>query len=66
MTVKLCHCVITPYNDICSSQQGELNLTNLVLDEIFFMFSKVINDLNNFLKTSTSKGLTQIQYKISM
>ncbi len=63
MTVKLCDCVISTYSGICCSLQGEITLTKLVLDEIFFMSCIVINALKNFLKIFQSKGVTYIQSK---
>ncbi len=63
MTVKLCDCVIPNDNEICSSHQGGITLTKLVLDEIFFMSCNVIDTLKNFLKIFESKGLTCIQGK---
>ncbi len=62
-TVKLCDCDIPNYNVICSSQQGRIALTTLVLDDIFFMSCNVTNTLKKFLKIFESTGLTQIQVK---
>ncbi len=63
MTVELCDCVVSTYNEICSSQQGGITLTKLVLDENFCMFFNIINTLKNFLKIFESNGLTLIQGK---
>ncbi len=49
---------------ICSNQQGEITLTKLVLDEIFFTSHKIINALKNFCIIFESKVLNQIQGKI--
>ncbi len=61
MTFKLCDNVIPTYNEICSSQQGQITLTKLVLEEIFYISCNIINVLKNFLKIFESGGSTCIQ-----
>ncbi len=48
MTFKLCDHVIPIYNKNCSSKLGMITLTKLVLDEIFYMYCNVINELKNY------------------
>ncbi len=63
MTVKLHDHVIPTYNEICSSWQGGITLSKLVLDENFFMSWNVINALKNFLMVIGNKGFTCIKGK---
>ncbi len=63
MTIELCDNNVPIYNNIWSSHHSGIDLTKLVLDEIFFLSWNIINSLKDLFKLVDSQGLACIQGK---